>query len=203
MKLITSTFLLSLSLFFIACEESTTTPIITDLSSLSINTTDLKIYSTDKPEDIEASVGYKDGTTAIVTRDIKWETDFDVLVYANGVIWGGTTNGGESHLTALHNDFNDTTTVEVIKLTSFYISTEINTTGEHILNAKGSFEDNATHRDIVKNIVWSADNGALITIINDIVTVDIQSGDTNVTATLFEDINSSSQIAPQSILVNI
>ena len=203
MKFITNTLLISLSLLFIACEDSTTTPIVSDVNSLTIDTPNLTIYSTDTPTPIMATVGYLDGTTADATTDIKWETDIDVLDYENGTIWGGVDNGGESSLTAVHNDFNDTTNVTVIKLTSFYIASNITTTGEHILSAKGNFENNATDRDIVKNIVWSADNSAFISISNDVVTIDINNGDTNVTATLFEDTNTSSPIAPQSIVFTI
>lgn len=204
MKLITSTFLITLGLFFIACEDSTTTPILTDVSSISIDTPDLTIYSTDAGTPIVSTVTYKDGTSADATLDITWDTDYDVLVYSNGTVWGGTDNGGESPLSALHGDFNTTTSVKVVKLTSFYIATEINTTGEHILLAKGNFEDNATDRDIVKNIVWSADNDAVITTDDyDVVTIDIQSGDTNVSATLFSDTNTSSPIAPQYMLYSI
>ncbi len=204
MKLLTSSLLIALTTFFIACEDSTTTPIVSDLVSLDITTKDLTIYSTDKPFPVEAVVGYNDGTSEEATSELKWKTDFDILVYDNSAIWGGVENGGESYLSATHSDFNDTTTVKIIKLTSFHISPfDSNTTGEHALIAKGNFEDNATDRLIVKNIVWSADNGALISLNNDIYTIEIQSGETNVTATMFEDTNSSSPIAPQSIVYSI
>jgi len=203
MKLLTSSLLIALTAFFISCEDSTTTPIVSDLVSLDIITTDLTIYSTDKYS-VRADVGYNDGTSKEATSELKWKTNFDILVYDNSLIWGGLENGGESYLAATHSDFNDTTTVKIIKLTSFYISPfDFNTTGEHVLIAKGNFEDNATDRLIVKNIVWSADNGALISVNNDIYTIEIQSGDTNITATMFEDTNSSSPIAPQSIVYSI
>lgn len=203
MKLITSTFLISLSLFFIACEDSTTTPILTDVSDITIDSTDITIYSTDLTP-VSATVTYQDGTSADGTLDVTWETDYDILEYSNGTIWGGDDNGGESPLSALHGDFNSTTTVKVIKLTSFYISTEISTTGEHELIAKGGFEDNETNRTILKNIVWSADNDAVVSVNDDYtVTIDIQSGDTNVSATMFEDTNTSSLIAPQYMLYSI
>ena len=203
MKLLTSSLLIALTTFFIACEDSTTTPIVSDLVSLDITTKDLTIYSTDKPFPVEAVVGYNDGTSAEATSELKWKTDFDILVYDNSLIWGGIENGGESYLAATHSDFNDTTTVKVIKLTSYHIVSSITSTGEHTLIAKGNFEDNATDRLIVKNIVWSADNGALISVNDDVFSIEIQSGDTNVTATMFEDINYSSPIAPQSIVYSI
>ena len=170
MKIVTSTLLIAMSTLFIACGENTTTPIVSDVNSLKIEAYSSKIYSTDTPSAISATVTYLDGTPIDATLDIKWRTDIDTLYYENGTIWGGLNNGGTSSLTAIHSDFNDSVEVEVYSLSSFYISSdEITTTGEHILSAKGNFEDNASHRDIVKNIVWSADNDAVITVEDDVV----------------------------------
>ncbi len=204
MKSTTTSLLLILSALFISCGENTTEPIVSDIKSLSVDNQNLVIYSTDAPTPVGATVTYLDDASADATTDVKWFSDFEVLIYDNGEIWGGIENGGSSTLTAKHSDFNDSIEVEVLKLTSFYISsTDINTTGEHILMAKGSFEDNASDRKIFKNIHWSADNGADITIKNNIVTIDIEDGETNVTATMFGDINYSSPIAPRSIIFTI
>ncbi len=203
MKLLTNSFIILLSTFLISCGENTTTPIITDMNSFKIDNSDMNIYSTDATN-VSATVSYLDGTSADATLDVTWRSDIDVVVYNNKTIWGGVDNGGESHLTISHSDFNDSIMVNVYSLTSFQISSDnITTTGEHILEASGSFENNETNRTIVKNIVWSADNSAVITIEDDIVTIDINSGDTNVTATVFGDTNSSSPIAPKSVIYSV
>jgi hypothetical protein len=203
MKFWTSSFLLLLSTFLISCGDNTTTPIISDIKSIKIDNSDMNIYSTDVAK-VSATVSYIDGSSADATLDVKWGSDIEVLMYNNKMIWGGTKNGGQSSLTISHADFNDTISVNVYSLTSFDISSDnITTTGEHILEAKGSFENNETNRTIVKNIIWSADNSAVITIENDIVTININSGDTNVTATVFGDINSSSPIAPKSVIYSV
>ena len=201
----TNSLLILLSTFFLSCGENTTVPIIPDIKSLEILNSDMQIHSTDGPTNVYATVTYTDNSSADVTNDIKWVTDLDILHYEYKTIWGGTSNGGMTTLTASHSDLNNSINVEVISLTSFKISsTDINTTGEHILTAVGYFDNNATDsKVIVKNIVWSADNGAVITSEDDIFTIDIQNGDTNITATLFEDTNTSSPIAPQSILFSI
>ena len=203
MKLWMNSFIILLSTFFISCGDNTTTPIISDIKSIKIDNSDMNIYSTDTTE-ISATVKYIDGTSADATLDVTWNSDIDVIVYSNRKIWGGFENGGESNLTMSYADFNETILVNVYALTSFHISSDdITTTGEHILEAKGSFENNETNRTIIKNIVWSADNSAVITINDDIVTIDIGSGDTNVTATMFGDINSSSPIAPISVIYSV
>ena len=203
MKLFKSTLLTLLSLMLISCGDNTTTPIITDVKSLEIEGGDIEIYSTDSTP-VVATVTYMDETTDDATLSVKWSSDFDTLVYDSGKIRGGVDNGGEDTLIAKHKDFNDSIEVKVHKLTEFHISSpDINTTGEHILQAEGSFDNNETNRSIVTNIVWSADNDAVISVEDNIVTIEIEDGDTNVTATVFGDTNTSSPIAPKNVIYSI
>lgn len=187
--------------FFLACDkENTTEPIVTDIKSLTIDSENITIYSTDAPIAISATVSYTDGTSANAEFAQWSNSDYEVMNVASNTLWGGISNGGEANLEIKFEAFNDSKTVTIHKLTSFFIATDdIITTGDFILEAKGSFENNETNRTIVKNIVWSADNGAVITTSDDdIVTITIASGDTNVTATVFSDTNLSSPIAPVS-----
>jgi len=56
----------------------------------------------------------------------------------------------------------------------------------------------------VKNIYWSVDNGAEIDIDDDgVANITFETGDTNVTVTVFDDTNTSSPLAPQSYIIHI
>jgi hypothetical protein len=200
MRFFTNIFLSLLATFFMACNsENTKEPIVTDIQSISIDNDKIDIYSTDAPVSISGTVTYLDGTTAEATL-AKWtNSDYEVMHVANNSVWGGISNGGTATLGLEFEQFNDSIEVNVHKLTSFFISSEdITTTGDFILEAKGSFDNNETNRTIVKNIIWSADNDAVISVEDDVVTITVESGDTNVTATVFNDTNTSSPIAPIS-----
>ena len=206
MKLITSAFLVIMASLFISCGENTTTTIIKDVESIQIDSGDMQIYSTDEPINVYASVTYTDGSTVDATLNLKWSnSEYQVLNYDAGTIWGGISNGGEVTLGVTHYNFEDSVAIKVNELKSFYITTDdINATGDYILQAYGSFDDNSSEdRLIVKNITWSADNDAEITYEDDVYTITMQEGDTNVTATVFYDINTSSPTAPVSKVYSI
>jgi hypothetical protein len=184
-------------IFFLACGDNTQNPAVKDIVSIQIDNTNNSIYSTDKPKELSASVSYTDGSDAAVADARVWSSsDNNALNMYNGVITP-TTNGGESTVKVSVGRFSDDINISVIKLTDFNISNEsINTTGEHILEATGIFEDN-TSKEIFTNIVWTANNGATITTDENYVnTIDIKSGDTNVTAIVFGETNTSAQLGP-------
>jgi len=198
-------FLILIATFLISCGENTTQTIIPDVASIEIVGGNQEIRATDDTKDLKAIITYTDGSTADGTPGVDWNnSNYGALSMLGGKIEGGRDNGGTSTLFIQHGRFSDSIEVTVHKLTSFYISSpQIDTKGEHTLQAKGNFDNNDSNITIIKNIFWSADNDALITLENDIFTIDIKSGDTNVTATMFGDINESSPIAPKSRIYTI
>jgi len=213
MKLIISSFSLLIATFFISCGENTQTPVITDVASIAIDQRTPKIYSTDAATSLTATVTYNDNTTAVATKGVTWtNSEYNVASMIGGIVNGyggvdsytntGYGNGGDSNITITHHDFTDYVTLHVVKLKDFNISNaNITTTGEHQLEARGSFEDNETNRLIVKNIVWTATNDAVIVTEDDISKITINNtGDTNVTATVFDN-NGSYTHAPNPITI--
>jgi len=195
-KTIYSLFIL-LVMIFTACVENTKAPVIADIASIQIDDNNLSIYSTDEAQTLTASVTYTDSTTAQINdADIWNNSDYDVLYMYNGSV-SAASNGGSSTVGISYGRFSDEINVSVIKLTDFNISSDdINATGDYILEATGTFEDN-TSKVIKTNLVWTADNGAVISVDeNYVATITILSGDTNVTATLFEETNTSAPLAP-------
>ena len=199
MKIIISSFLILIATFFISCGENSDTPIIADISKIEINDRTPTIYSTDASIALTASVTYSDNTTATVTQDVTWtSSDSDVAVVTGGAVYGGLGNGGDANISITYSTLSDYVPLNVIALTDFNITNaDINSTGDYILEAKGTFENNVTGIVLVKNIVWTADNGAVITVANDISTITMLTGDTNVTATVFGDTNTTSLLAPK------
>jgi len=205
MKLLINTILILSAFFFISCnDKNTTTPIVTDIKSLTIDNGNISSYSTDAPIKVSATVTFMDGTTDTATLATWKNSDYEVMSYFENSVWGGRSNGGDANLSIEFDQYTDTIEVNFHKLTSFFISSdEITTTGDFILEAKGNFENGESNRTIVKNIVWTADNGADISVEDDVVTITIESGDTNVTATMFSETDSNSSISPVSIVYSV
>ena len=195
MQFIKTSFLLLSTLLFISCGENTQVQITPDIVSIKINETNATIYSTDDIATLSATVTYEDQTNADATNSVNWiSSDYDLISIVNGEYYA-TLNGGESNISINYEQYNDSLSMQVYGLkegTLFISCADINTTGTHALEAKGEFiniDTNTTmdiNRTIVKNIIWTADNDAILTIEDDIVTIDINAGDTNVTATVFD-----------------
>ena len=193
MKLLKTTLYTALALLFISCGDNTEAP-IKDVTSIEINEATQTVFSTDTVN-FTAMVTYTDATTADVTQNVNWiSSDEDVAAVLKGVVTPGNANGGDANITITYQHLTATaSSVTVVPLDSFTISSpDINTTGNHILEAEGNF--GGTIKNIVKNIVWTADNAAIISVENDVATITVVTGDTNVTATMFGETNSSSSI---------
>jgi len=205
MKYIKDLFLILVAVLSFGCGgENTTKPIVTDIKSLTIDNGNIEIYSTDAPLNLSATVTFLDESTSEANFATWTNSDYEVMNINANTLWGGVSNGGEATLGIEFEQFSDSVEVKVHKLTSFFISSEdITTTGDFILEAKGNFANGESNRTIVKNIVWTADNDAKIIVEDDIVTISIESGDTNVTATVFSDYNTSSPIAPVSKVYSV
>jgi len=201
MKLIKNTLLASLSLLFISCGENTQIP-IADLASIKINELNSTIYSTEDANasnNFSATAYFTDGSTKNVTTLVKWfSSDTTMATVSNGIVSAGTTNGGISFVNASYEDkISESSTIYVKKLIDYNISmidADANTTGIYYLLASGTFEDNTT-RTIVKNIVWDTNNSAIVTGAGSTTAIQIVlPGDTNITSTLFNDVNMSRTI---------
>lgn len=187
MRTTIKSFFVILAIFLTSCGENTTT-VIPDIASIKIDDGDISLYSTDAPRQLTASVTYTDNTSAqIEDKDIWANSDYSILGMYYGEIYANN-NSGSSTISISSGRFDDDINVSIISLVDFNITNEnITSTGEHILEATGVFED-ANSKIIAKNITWNADNDANISIDeNYIATITIFSGDTNVSATVFED----------------
>ncbi|QSZ40844.1 hypothetical protein GJV85_01500 [Sulfurimonas aquatica] len=205
MKLLTYSLILSLTLFLISCGGTTKTSSLVDIKSISIDSSDIKIYSTQLSTQLSATVTYQDNTTADATKSVDWiSSDTNVSTVAYGVVYPGLSNGGDANISIAYKDFNDSISVGVIKLMDYNIThADINATGSYTLEATGYFEDN-TSQIIHRNIYWLADNSAIITLENDIYTITVIAGDTNVTAVVFNELNSTATtLAPKTITYSI
>ena len=204
MKFIKITTYTILALLFISCGDNTETP-LKDVTHIEINEPSLPMYSTDIAN-FTATVYYTDSTTADATKEVSWtSSDLDIASVFNGEVIAGNANGGDANISISYEHLTAAPSlISVTPLESFTITNEdINTTGDHVLQATGIFDSNTTSQVIIKNIVWSADNGAIITVASDIATITILAGDTNVTATMFGDTNTTSLIAPQTVTYTV
>lgn len=204
MKLFTITLFTSIILLFTSCGDNSETP-LSDISYIEIDLNSTTMYSTDVAN-LSAIAHYTDATTEDVTRKVTWSSsNSDIAGVSNGKIIAGISNGGDVNITVNYlNLISAPSLVSVISLTGFSITNpDINTTGEHTLEAQGSFSDGTTNKVITKNIVWDTNNSTVISVANDIATITIVAGDTNVTATMFEETNSSSPIGPQTVTYSV
>ena len=192
MKLITKSILIITTLFFLGCGDNTDAPLTHLVTSIEINQSNANIRSTDTVTRLGAVVNFDDNTSADITDNVYWiSSDYNVTSLLGGEIWGGKGNGGDANITIEYEYFNNTIPVHVIALdinSTFISSPDINTTGIHPLEAKGNFENGDTNITIVTNIFWTTTNDAILTTQDYITTVEmVNTGETNVTATIFYD----------------
>ena len=202
MKLLKTTLYTALALLFISCGDNSETP-LKDVTSIEINEASLTVFSTDTTS-FTATVRYTDSTTADVTQEVNWiSSDDNIATVSNGVVIPGNANGGDANITITYQQLTASPSLlTVTPLDSFTITNpDINVTGDYILEAEGNF--GGVTQTIVKNIVWTADNAAIISVENDVSTITVVTGDTNVTATMFRETNSSSPIAPQTVTYTV
>jgi len=188
-KTIKNLLIITPAILLFGCGDNTTSPVIKDVKSVEIDH-NISIYATDNPLKINSTVTYTDSTTSSINDSDLWEnSNYDVLSMYNGTITP-ISNGGSATVSLNVGHLSDSVDVNVIKLVDFYLSySDVNTTGEHVIEAIGTFENNQTKK-IYTNIVWEINNTATVTTDeNYITTIDIASGDTNLTATVFGDDN--------------
>ena len=198
MKFLKNILLSIMTLFFIACGGDTTTVPLSDISSIKINEANTTIYSTDAASNLSATVYFTDGTSADLTMVATWiSSDITLLSVEKGVIQA-LKNGGSTNITINYKSLmSEPVVVNIKKVTDYNISmvdADANTTGTYDIDAIATFEDNVT-KTIIKNIKWDVNNSAIITGEGNTTQIQIVStGDTNITATLFDDVNMTKNI---------
>lgn len=160
------------TLFFASCGENTSTSPIADVTSISIDDTNLSIYSTSSALAVTATATYSDGTTANATADLAWSSsDTSLLVASVGNIQA-LSNGGDANLTIDYADtFSDTQNVHIKELIDINISNlnDINISDigtPQKVYFSGTFENNETNITLANNITWYSDENATISDVN-------------------------------------
>ncbi|WP_304544763.1 hypothetical protein [Sulfurimonas microaerophilic] len=184
---------LLLSLLFLGCKETTTAPVITDIDSISIDTGISQIYSANQAVTLSATVLHTDGSSGDATDTVTWSSsDSSIIVASGNSISGGYKNGGDVNITISYRDFEDTLTVNSVKLVDFNISekngADVNTTGSYDFQANATYEDNTTGI-VYNNIVWDMNNSATYETANGVTKITLIAGTTEINATVFPDDN--------------
>lgn len=204
--------LITLSLLLNSCGDNTTTPISKDVRTtegMIIDTPPSPVYSTDLfiPT---ATVYYDDGTTDVATQNVDWKrSDTSLLYLSNELTVLPLKNDGNSTLSAGYKSFKyfeNNITIDIVGIIDINGTNKTwdtqdldqNITGTHNLVAEGNFTNGTNNYVINRNIVWTfaGDAPAIITtVLTDNIytsTIDITgTGDINITATLFADVNAS------------
>ena len=193
MNIIKNSLLVLISSLFIACGNNTQ-DVVKDIKSIKINEANLTMYSTDADKEFfKATVYFNDGTQADATEFVTWNSsDSTIASVSKGTVKIGTKNGGDFNLSISYNNLESALIpLNIIKLTDYNISllnADANETGAYKTSAMGLFEDNTSHL-IVKNIVWDANNSATREINDNITSITLVAGDTNISSRLFDDTN--------------
>jgi len=192
-------------MIFCGCGENTQSTIVPDIRAISIDQQNITLHSTDLPVSLSASILYDDNSTQDATDLLKWSSsNQEILSQSHNNISGGIKNGGDANITVQYAQLQNTQSVHVDKLIAYtVVHPDINATGTYIFEAKGNFDNNDTNITIHNNIVWSVNNDATLEVTDGIANITFITGETNVTATLFGDTNSSSPIAPQTTVITI
>ena len=193
--------LLLLLLTLNSCGEDTTTPVTTDVTDMTIDTPPT-IYSTDEYLPT-ATVSYDDNTTDDATNNINWKvSDTEMLYISNDLIILPLKNDGNSTLTAGYDNyefFENNVTLDIVGITDINTtwnisSADITTTGDFDLTAEGNYTDGTNNKTIVRNIVWTTSSSTATFTTDENYDVQISivdTGDINITATLFGDENAT------------
>jgi len=185
--------------------DNTTTSLIPDVTSVSIDEENITIYPTDTYTNLHATASYTDGSQEDVSTYLVWSESNSSLIHMSVNTIEVIANGGDANITAKYASFHDTKSVHIHTLQAFHVLyPEVNATGEYLFEAQGDFDNNETNRTLVKNVQWSATNDANISVDEDgIVHITFYAGETNVTTSVFNETNTSVPLAPQSKIFTI
>lgn len=192
MRHIKALLILLSTIFIISCGENTTTSPIPDIVSLSLDNSNISIYSTAREKPLSATVTYTDATTANVTANIMWVSSDDSVLLTSVSSILPAKNGGDANITISYQDkFHDSRSVHVKKLISIeYSDINISDIGTaQTIYVSGTFENNETNVSLNHNIKYYSDTNATIVDVNAtqfILTVDNNTSSIVVRAVLFE-----------------
>jgi hypothetical protein len=187
-------------LIFIGCGngKNTTSAIVKDIKSIAINKPLVdSILSTSDGYQFQATIYYNDGSESNGTKNVAWRVDdYDISTMYIGFV-KPKANTGDINITIFYKDFSDEYRgkFHIIKATGIDILNyeDINTTGEFTLTAQATYENNLTKNIDTgnsQNITWYVDGDAsLVEIIDGKAKINFYAGETNITASLFNEIN--------------
>ena len=198
-KTITLRFLLFL---LNSCGENTTAPVTTDVAGMTIDTPTEPLYSTNTYSPTATSTN-DDGEQKDATNNVDWKISDNTLAYiSNAITIFPLKNDGNFTLSAGYKSFEyfeNNITLDIVGITDlnstwWISSSDVNETGTYIIKAEGNYTDGTT-QTIVRNISWISSNTSVarITIDENYVTTlnVIATGDVNITAKLFNDVNTT------------
>ncbi len=193
----------SLAALMLGCgTESDEPPLVPEIDSIEIEGPDSihSIFIDGDEIQLTGTVIYSDPDyqPATVDSELDWESNDTTVITVNrlGIIKavanGGTAAISASYRDKLYTEDNESKIIEIDALETVAISynhhnltqLDINTTGEHDLNANGLFKSNDAISAISSHIVWTSSNIS-------VATVNSLSGTLNVLATGSTDINVS------------
>ena len=205
MKRLTTTLLILGASLFLGCDsgDHTEKSIIPDVKSIHITSDVENIYATDNTQELFASATYDDNATVDVEDEIRWtSSNTSAITVLLNTIVATKSNDGDANISINYRDtFSDMIHVNVISLVDYNItniSGDVNATGSYQFKAVGTFEDNQT-KTIQNHLVWTTTNGATVEVVDSIATITLVSGETNITATLFEITDINDSLAPQTL----
>jgi hypothetical protein len=198
MKLLNTILIIATSFFFISCSGDSTTMPLADISDIKVNETNTTIYSTDTPSNLTAKVSFTDGTNADLTTIATWVSSNPTLLSVTKGSIQALQNGGDTDVYITYKYLvSQKAKVKILKALDYNISlvdADANTTGTYNILAVANFED-GTNKTIVKNITWDTNNSAVVTGEGNTTQIQIiLTGDTNITAKLFDDTNMTKTI---------
>lgn len=158
-----------LSTIIISCGDNTTLSPLKDVTSISLDDTNISIYATQAAKTLTATVTYDDGTTADASIDLLWESLDSSIFYASTASVVATSNGGDANLSIdYQSTFNDYTSVHVKKLLTInYSDLNISDIGNpQIIYVSGNYENNESNITMENNILWTVDSNATLTDVN-------------------------------------
>lgn len=182
---------ISLCTLLISCGDNTTVSPLKDVSSISIDDTNISIYATQSAKILTATVSYNNGTTVNASADLLWTSSNSAIFSASTASIVATSNGGDANLSIDYKStFNDFTAVHVKKLLTInYSDLNISDIGTpQTIYVSANYENNETNISMENNILWSVDSNATITDTNAsqiTLTVDYNVTSIELRATLF------------------
>jgi hypothetical protein len=162
--------LILLSPLFISCGDNTVSSPIVDIQSISINESNISLYSTDISIPLTAHVTYLDATQRDISSKVSWNSSdiykLSTTLSTDAGLMSATTNGADVNITIDYKEtFTDTQSVHIKELLSLnYSDINISDIGTpQTIYITGNFENNESNVSLLGNLFWTVDSNATIT----------------------------------------